>query len=50
MVNLNSLLNETGKNYTLISATGINDNGQIVSSAYDIYHGGVHSVLLTPVK
>lgn len=50
MVNLNSLLNETGKGYVLISATGINDYGQIVASAYDIYNGGVRSVLLTPVK
>ena len=50
MVNLNTLLNDTGKNYVLISATGINDYGQIVASAYDIYRGGVRSVLLTPVK
>lgn len=50
MVNLNNLLNDTGKGYVLISATGINDYGQIVASAYDIYRGGVRSVLLTPVK
>lgn len=50
MVNLNNLLNETGNGYVLISATGINDHGQIVASAYDIYNGGVRSVLLTPVK
>ena len=36
MVNLNTLLNATGKNYLLVSATGINDNGQIVANAYDI--------------
>jgi probable HAF family extracellular repeat protein len=50
MVNLNNLLNETGKNYIVISATGINEYGQVVASAYDIYNGGVRSVLLTPVK
>ncbi|MGZ5544424.1 MAG: DUF3466 family protein, partial [Limisphaerales bacterium] len=50
MVNLNTLLNDTGKNYILISATGINDYGQIVASAWDIYNGGVRSVFLTPVK
>jgi probable HAF family extracellular repeat protein len=50
MVNLNNLLNDTGKGYVLISATAINDYGQIVASAYDIYNGGVRSVLLTPVK
>jgi probable HAF family extracellular repeat protein len=50
MVNLNNLLNETGKGYVLISATAINDYGQIVASAYDIYNGGVRSVLLIPVK
>jgi hypothetical protein len=44
------LLDDTGKNYVLISATGINDNRQIVASAYDIYKGGVRSVILTPVK
>jgi probable HAF family extracellular repeat protein len=50
MVNLNKLVNETGKNYLLVSAAGINDNGQIVANAYDTQNGGVHAVLLTPVK
>ena len=50
MVNLNKLVNETGKNYLLVSASGINDNGQIVANAYHIQNGGVHAVLLTPVK
>ena len=50
MINLNNLLNDTGRGYVLISATGINDYGQIVASAYNIYEGGVRSVLLTPVK
>jgi probable HAF family extracellular repeat protein len=49
MINLNTLLlNETRKNYLLTSATAINDNGQIVASAFDIQNGGVHAVLLTP--
>jgi probable HAF family extracellular repeat protein len=50
MINLNKLVNETGKNYLLVSAIGINDNGQIVANAYDIQNGGVHAVLLTPAK
>jgi probable HAF family extracellular repeat protein len=49
MVNLNKLLNETGKNYLLISATAINDNGQIVATAHDIRDGSVRAVLLTPI-
>lgn len=49
MVNLNKLLNETGKNYLLISATAINDKGQIVAIAYNINDGGnIRAVLLTP--
>ena len=48
MINLNKLLYGNGKNYLLVSATAINDNGQIVATAYDIYEGGTHAVLLTP--
>ena len=48
MVNLNKLV-VNGTNYLLTSATGINDNGQIVASAYDLQNGGVHAVLLTPI-
>jgi probable HAF family extracellular repeat protein len=48
MVNLNTLLNETGKNYLLISATAINDKGQIVANAWDTQNGGPRAVLLTP--
>jgi probable HAF family extracellular repeat protein len=48
MINLNKLLYGNGKNYLLISATAINDSGQIVATAYDIYEGGTHAVLLTP--
>jgi probable HAF family extracellular repeat protein len=51
MVNLNKLVNETGRNYLLVSATGINDNGQIAASAYDMQNGGgLRTVLLTPMK
>jgi probable HAF family extracellular repeat protein len=50
MINLNVLLNETGKNYLLFAATAINDNGQIVACAYDLQNGGVRAVLLTPTK
>ena len=48
MINLNKLLYGNGKNYLLVSATAINDNGQIVATAYGIYDGDVHAVLLTP--
>ena len=48
MVNLNKLV-VNGTNYLLTSATGINDNGQIVASAYDLQNGGVHALLLTPI-
>ena len=50
MVNLNKLVNATGKNYLLVSAAGINDNGQILANAYHILNGSVHAVLLTPMK
>jgi probable HAF family extracellular repeat protein len=48
MINLNKLLPATQRNYLLVSATAINDNGQIVASAYDLQNGGVRAVLLTP--
>jgi hypothetical protein len=48
MINLNKLLYGNGKNYLLISATAINDSGQIVASAYDLVNGGARAVLLTP--
>ena len=48
MVNLNKLV-ANGTNFLLTSATGINDNGQIVASAYDLQDGGTHAVLLTPM-
>ncbi len=48
MVDLNTLLYGPGRNYRLISATAINDEGQIVADAYDKQNGGLHAVLLTP--
>jgi hypothetical protein len=48
MVDLNTLLYGLGRNYRLISATAINDAGQIVANAYDTLNGGSRAVLLTP--
>ena len=48
MINLNTLLPNYQRNYLLVSATAINDNGQIVASAYNLDDGVLHSVLLTP--
>jgi probable HAF family extracellular repeat protein len=48
MINLNMLLYGAGKNYLVFSATAINDNGQIVATAYDMRSGDVRAVMLTP--
>jgi probable HAF family extracellular repeat protein len=48
MVDLNTLLYGPGRNYRLISATAINDDGQIVANAYDRQTGELRAVLLTP--
>lgn len=48
MANLNQMVDKTGSNYLLISATGINDKGQIAAVAHDIYNGSLRAVLLTP--
>jgi hypothetical protein len=48
MIDLNTLLYGLGKNYRLISATAINDEGQIVANAVDIRSGNPCAVLLTP--
>lgn len=48
MINLNALLYGEGKNYLVFSATAINDNGQILASAYDLRSGALRAVLLTP--
>jgi probable HAF family extracellular repeat protein len=50
MVNLNNLIDKTGKNYLVFSATAINDNGQIAASAYDMRDGSVRAVLLSPLR
>lgn len=51
MIDLNKAVDQTGKDYLLISATGINDLGQIVCSAYNIRDGGsLRTVVLTPAK
>jgi probable HAF family extracellular repeat protein len=48
MINLNSLLYETQKNYLVFSATAINDKGQIAATALDTHDGSVRAVLLIP--
>jgi acylphosphatase len=48
MINLNKLLYGIGKNYLVLSAAAINDNGQIVGTAYNLRDGSVRAVLLTP--
>jgi len=48
MIDLNTLLYGPGKDYRLISATAINDEGQIVANAYYMPTGDVRAVLLTP--
>jgi len=50
MINLNKLLRPADRHYLLISATAINDNGQIVANAYDtLKDRGPRAVLLTPM-
>lgn len=48
MQNLEQLVDSTGADYRLYSATGINDLGQIVVQAIKISTGENHAVLLTP--
>ena len=48
MINLNTLIGPAGQNYWLLSATAINDSGQIAACAYDYSTNSVHGVLLTP--
>jgi probable HAF family extracellular repeat protein len=45
--NLNNLI-PAGSGYQIESATGINDNGQIVANATDTATGQTHALLLTP--
>jgi probable HAF family extracellular repeat protein len=52
VINLNNLIATMGptKAYWLLSATAINDSGQIAASAWDYANNTVVAVLLTPVK
>lgn len=50
MVNLNSLIAGWSERYYLISATAINDHGQIAARAWDYQEGTLKAVLLTPTK
>jgi probable HAF family extracellular repeat protein len=52
MINLNNLIATMGatKAYWLLSATAINDSGQIAASAWDYANNTVVAALLTPVK
>lgn len=48
MVDLNTLIGPAVKRYWLISASGINDKGQISATAFDRSNGSQRAVLLTP--
>ncbi|MGI8437818.1 MAG: hypothetical protein ACR2NX_13105 [Chthoniobacterales bacterium] len=48
MTNLNDLIGSAAKQYTVVSATGINDQGQIVANALDNQSGLYRALLLTP--
>jgi hypothetical protein len=50
MINLNKLIAKGAHSYWLLTATAINDSGQIAASAYDYANNTVVAVLLTPVK
>lgn len=45
--NLNTLI-PAGSGFQIESATGINDNGQIIANATDTATGQTHALLLTP--
>lgn len=47
MTNLNDAIGSAANYYWLYSATGINDKGQIIASAYDLAGIG-HALILTP--
>jgi probable HAF family extracellular repeat protein len=49
MQDLNTRIVTPGSNYRLFSATAINDNGQIVATAFNESANNFHAVLLTPV-
>lgn len=52
MINLNKLIAAApgARTYWLLSATAINDSGQIAASAWDYANNTVVAVLLTPIK
>lgn len=50
MINLNNLIAGWSERFWLLSASGINDHGQITASAYDYQSGMIKAVLLTPTK
>jgi probable HAF family extracellular repeat protein len=49
MVDLNTLIGKEAVNYHLYSASGINDNGEIVATAYDLNTETFRAVVLKPV-
>jgi hypothetical protein len=49
MVDLNQLIGTAAQNQWLLSATAINDRGQIVASSLQYSSNALHAVLLTPV-
>jgi probable HAF family extracellular repeat protein len=49
MLDLNTRIILPGSNYRLFSATAINDNGQIVATAFNESANNFHAVLLTPI-
>ena len=48
MSELEKLVDGSGADYRLLTATGINDMGQIVAQATQVSSGQTHAVLLTP--
>lgn len=50
LVDLNTLIGPAAKTLWLLSAVGINDDGEIAATAYDYSIGAVRAVLLTPAK
>jgi probable HAF family extracellular repeat protein len=50
MLNLNKLIAGWSSRYWLLSATAINDHGQIAATAYDYANGTIRAVLLTATK
>jgi hypothetical protein len=49
MVDLNQVIGAATQDHWLLSATAINDRGQIVASALQYSSNALHAVLLTPI-